>query len=70
MKAWVFSFDGLWMGGRAVVLAETDEKARELLEERIRSDGDLSSVEEQVKSVELSHYVDTPQVAFYENGDY
>lgn len=62
MKLYVFEFEGVWLGGAAVVLAETEEQALALLKEHHGGEpAELLCA--QLQSAEAA-------VVYYDDGDY
>lgn len=59
----MFEFEGVWLGGAAVVLAESQEQAIELLKEHHGSEPDGYILAEIKTPTE-------PGVVYYNDGDY
>jgi hypothetical protein len=64
MKAFLITYDGVWLGGKAVVLAETKEEAIELVK------NDEQTVEFNDVQVEQELDIKFPCVFYNDNGDY
>ena len=64
MKAFLIKYDGLWMGGRAVVIAKTRKTALKLVE------SDPHTLEFTDVEIEKMFDVTEPQVLYNNNGDY
>ncbi len=71
MKIFSFGFEGIWLGGKAVVLAENEAKARELVTQRIQEEF-LNQTAGQQRSLTLKAVfnLDEPQLVYFDNGDY
>ena len=74
MRVFVFTFPALWLGGKAVVIAHDEEEARKLLHERFDKDSELKNVESRFATEEVAiaeqFLARTPQVVYYDNGNY
>jgi hypothetical protein len=64
MKAFLITYDGLWLTGKAIVIAKTKKTALKLLEADPQS---LELTDVEVKEV---FELDKPQVLYNDNGDY
>lgn len=62
MTAFHYAFDGVWLGGAVVVLAETEAEARELL---LREHGALDGL-----TLEDARHCGEPGVVYFWDGDY
>lgn len=60
LQVYVFYFDGKWMGGKAVVLAESLEQAEQLV--------GMKATDSCVNDVEVKPLV--ASVVYYDDGDY
>ncbi len=60
LQVYVFTFDGSWMGGKAVVLAESLEQAEQLV--------GMKATDSSVHNVEVKPLV--ASVIYYDNGEY
>jgi len=64
MKAFLISYDGLWLGGKAVVFAKTKKTAIKLLE------NDEQTLEFTDVQIEQELDIKFPCVFYNHNGDY
>lgn len=64
MKAYIVTYHGLWMGGVAVVLAENEEAARQMVSE------DAQTVAFENVEVEEVGSIRKPRVVYNWNGNY
>ena len=64
MKAFLIKYDGLWMGGKAIVIAKTKKTALRLVEE------DENTLEFTDVKVEEIIELDKPKILYNNNGDY
>lgn len=65
MRAWIVRYRGMWAGGRAVVLAETEEEARDLVQAHRHT---VNFKDAEVE--EVSEDTTLPEVIYNDNGDY
>ena len=68
MKAYVFEWQGVYLGGTAVVIAETEAQARMLLASQILQDRDTDP--HTAQDLITAHDLQSPSVLLYDNGDY
>ena len=64
MRVYYITYDGVWLGGKGIVLAKSKKTALRLLEEDGRT-VEFNDVEV-IEVIEL----DKPQVIYNDNGDY
>ena len=64
MKAFLITYDGFWLGGKAIVIAKTKKTAIKLLE------ADPQTLELTDVKVEVEFDLTEPQVLYNDNGDY
>lgn len=65
MKLWLISYDGVYLGGSAVVWAHTADEAIETLRKDPRAFG-----AEKAEAKELKLLDDTPTIIYHDDGDY
>jgi hypothetical protein len=71
LKVFHFTFDGLWLGGNASVIAVDATVARQLLEARMKEDRELQRLGEKDQNLELVSEIPLQmQVVSYDNGSY
>ncbi len=64
MIAYSFEFDASWLGGHAVIIAESEEDARRILE------SDLAQDYPDCVGCELVGTAETPGLVYFWDGDY
>lgn len=64
MKAYIVTYDGLWMGGRSVVIARSKKVALRLVRE------DPTTLEFNEINISDPIELDKPKVLWNENGNY
>jgi len=70
LTAFEFSFAGLALGGRAVVLAPTEERAREILLKEIEARDEVDADPDDIDLAVTPPVPATEGVVYYDNGDY
>ena len=69
MKVYVFTFRGHWLGGTAVVIAETEEEAREQIIPGVQAIWIKPLTSNDIRLVS-SHELSSPRVVYFDDGDY
>jgi hypothetical protein len=64
MKAYYITYDGIWLGGKAVVLAESEDEALDLVK------NDKATIEFTDVGVEEVHDLTEAVVLYNDSGDY
>lgn len=69
MKAYEFGFEGRWLGGHAVVLAETEEEARDMILPEVQKIF-IQPVAPEDITLKSFHELSSSRVIYFDNGDY